>query len=139
VWHFPTNSILSHIRKITVATGYKRIINPSRIDPKYLSFFTGRPGSDGIPRVTLSTLADPTVPALCFSVIFVGDSHLHTPHSARRDGNYVRSIVGKPFCGENDRLASTILMALNEQEMKAQIERDWVTYSCRPLKKGVSR
>jgi hypothetical protein len=88
--------------------------------------------------MTLSTLAERSLPALCYSLIFVKESHVQTPHSSHQNGSYVKSIIGKPFCGESDRLTSTILMALRQDEMKAQIERDWVTYSCRPLRKGKS-
>jgi hypothetical protein len=88
--------------------------------------------------MTLSTLAERSLPALFYSLIFVGESHVHTPYSPRQDGNYIKSIIGKPFCGESDRLASTIFMALREDEMKAQIEIDWITFSCRPLRKGKS-
>lgn len=133
-----TNDIPSHIRNIFVSPGHRRTVNPSRIDPKYLSSYLGRPGTDGSPRYTISVLADPSIPALFYTVVFVGESHIHTPYSARGDGTYIKSITSKPFCGESDRLGSTILMALGEQEMKAQIDRDWVTYSCRPLGKGAS-
>lgn len=127
--------MLSHIKTIVISTGFKRFVNPARIDPKYLSTFAGKSG-DGPQRMTLSTLAESDLPALCYTVVFVKESHVHTPYSPRQDGNYLKSLIAKPFCGESDRIAATILMAMNMEEMKAQIDKDWMTYNCRPLKSG---
>lgn len=129
--------VVRHIRNIVVSTGFKRYVNPARIDPKYLSTFTGS-GSGSADRLTLSTLALRSLPALCYSVVFVKESHVITPHSPRQDGNYLKYLVAKPFSGEGVRMVSTILMAMNMEEMKAQIEKDWISYTCRPLRQGVS-
>jgi hypothetical protein len=127
------HDVIRHIKNIVISTGFRRFVNPARIDPKYLTTYSGGSG-DGPSRAILSTLAEPKLPALCYTVVFVKESHLHTPYSPQQNGTYLKNIIGKTFCCESDRVTATLLMALNQEEMKAQVDKDWLTYSCRPLK-----
>jgi hypothetical protein len=126
---------LRFLKDIIISKGRNRSINPSRIDPKFLSHFNKT--SNDIPRSTLSTLHHPSLPALCYSVIYVGESHIQSPHSAYQDSKYVKSITGKLFSGELERMISTILMSMKVDQAKAQLSKDWLSFTCRPIKPGV--
>jgi uncharacterized protein YlbG (UPF0298 family) len=128
---------LRFLKAIIISKGRNRIINPSRIDPKFLSFYNKTFKKDEMPRSTLSTLHHPNLPALCYSVIYVDESHVQSPYSANQDSKYVKSITGKLFSGELERMISTILMALKLDHAKAQLSKDWLSFTCRPVKQGM--
>ena len=82
----------------------------------------------------MTTLKNPSLPALFYTVVCVGDSHLHTP--VLSGTKYVKSITGKPFAGEFERMVSVLLMAFGVEDLRAPLSEDWLSFTCRPLTDG---
>jgi hypothetical protein len=120
------------IKSIMVSAGSSRAINLSRVDPALLTI--NPPRRADCDKYTLTTLRYPILPALCYSVITVGESFLYSPRSAQAP--YIKYLTGKLFTGEMERLVGTVLMALNMQDANAPLYKDWLSFTCRPLSGG---
>jgi hypothetical protein len=102
----------------------KNVINLSRIDPFQL---TSREVGDRGSHMVF--IRDRKRPALCLSLIVVGEDHTETPKVS--GDTYSKFITGTPLMLEFERMVAVLCMIHDVDSLQAQIVDNELTFSTR--------
>jgi hypothetical protein len=102
----------------------KNVINLSRIDPFQLA---SREVGDRGSRMVF--IRDRKRPALCISLIVVGEDHTETPKVS--GDTYSKFITGTPLMLEFERMVAVLCMIHNVDSLRDQIVDNELTFSTR--------
>ena len=102
----------------------KNVVNLSRIDPFQL---TSREVGDRGSRMVY--IRDRKRPALCVSLIVVGEDHTETPKVS--GDTYSKFITGTPLMLEFERMVAVLCMVHDVDSLRAQIVDNELTFSTR--------
>ena len=102
----------------------KNVVNLSRIDPFQL---TSREVGDRGSRMVY--IRDRKRPALCVSLIVVGEDHTETPKVSGE--TYSKFITGTPLMLEFERMVAVLCMVHDVDSLRAQIVENELTFSTR--------